>query len=129
MIAKKSDAERLAMAEAFDIVIAWLQHKGTAANVSELASMCEFVVFVQARNPDAPQPAERNFCGRCGKRLGDVDSIHTCTPPAAVQPAEPLTDEQIHELAQSVALLDGGCNVHEFTRLVEAAHNIKPKEE
>jgi hypothetical protein len=53
----KSDAERLAMAKAFDIVIAWLQHKGTAANVSELASMCEFVVFVQTHNPDAPQPA------------------------------------------------------------------------
>ena len=24
---------------------------------------------------------ERNFCERCGKRLGDY--IHTCTPPAA----------------------------------------------
>jgi hypothetical protein len=28
---------------------------------------------------------ERNFCQRCGKRLGkrlnDIDSIHTCTPP------------------------------------------------
>jgi len=24
---------------------------------------------------------ERNFCQRCGKRLGGVDSIHTCTPP------------------------------------------------
>lgn len=28
------------------------------------------------------QPAfNRNFCERCGKRLGGVDSIHTCTPP------------------------------------------------
>jgi hypothetical protein len=25
------------------------------------------------------QPAERNFCSRCGKRAGDY--IHTCTPP------------------------------------------------
>jgi hypothetical protein len=28
---------------------------------------------------------ERNFCQRCGKRLGkrldNIDSIHTCTPP------------------------------------------------
>ena len=24
---------------------------------------------------------ERNFCPRCGKRLGGIDSIHTCTPP------------------------------------------------
>ena len=27
------------------------------------------------------QPAERNFCQRCGQRLGDADHIHTCTPP------------------------------------------------
>lgn len=27
-------------------------------------------------------PKERNFCGRCGKRLSkDLGSIHTCTPP------------------------------------------------
>ena len=24
---------------------------------------------------------ERNFCPRCGKRTGDLTSIHTCTPP------------------------------------------------
>jgi hypothetical protein len=24
---------------------------------------------------------EHNFCQRCGKRLGGIDSIHTCTPP------------------------------------------------
>lgn len=29
--------------------------------------------------------SERNFCGRCGKRLGNIDSIHTCTPPTATQ--------------------------------------------
>jgi hypothetical protein len=29
------------------------------------------------------QPEERNFCQRCGKRRGgDVNYIHTCTPPA-----------------------------------------------
>jgi len=28
------------------------------------------------------QPEERNFCPRCGKRRGgDVNYIHTCTPP------------------------------------------------
>jgi len=26
---------------------------------------------------------ERNFCQRCGKRVGGIDSIHTCTPPQA----------------------------------------------
>ena len=28
------------------------------------------------------QPAqEHNFCRRCGKRLGGIDDVHTCTPP------------------------------------------------
>lgn len=36
---------------------------------------------------NAAQPAtERNFCERCGQRLGAADYIHTCTPPS--QPAE-----------------------------------------
>jgi hypothetical protein len=39
---------------------------------------------------------ERNFCERCGKRLGGEGHIHTCTPPAA-QPAVPLTDAQIQD--------------------------------
>jgi hypothetical protein len=30
------------------------------------------------------QPEDRNFCPRCGKRRGgDVNYIHTCTPPIA----------------------------------------------
>ena len=28
-----------------------------------------------------PVQAERNFCERCGQRLGDDTYIHTCTPP------------------------------------------------
>jgi hypothetical protein len=28
-----------------------------------------------------PQPEERNFCPRCGKRTADLTTIHTCTPP------------------------------------------------
>ena len=28
-----------------------------------------------------PQPEERNFCPRCGKRTADLIVIHTCTPP------------------------------------------------
>ena len=31
--------------------------------------------------PPAPQPEERNFCPRCGKRTADPTTIHTCTPP------------------------------------------------
>lgn len=26
---------------------------------------------------------ERNYCARCGKRLGEEGHVHTCTPPAA----------------------------------------------
>jgi len=38
------------------------------------------------------QPAaERNFCERCGKRLGDIDHIHTCTPPDAAIQAKDAT--------------------------------------
>ena len=32
-------------------------------------------------NTTPPQLEERNFCSRCGKRVGGIDSIHTCTPP------------------------------------------------
>jgi hypothetical protein len=32
---------------------------------------------------------ERNFCERCGKRLGDF--IHTCTPPTAQQDIQRLS--------------------------------------
>jgi hypothetical protein len=27
------------------------------------------------------QRTEQNFCSQCGKRVGGIDSIHTCTPP------------------------------------------------
>ena len=27
------------------------------------------------------QRTEQNFCSRCGKRVGGINSIHTCTPP------------------------------------------------
>ena len=43
---------------------------------------------------DQPAPVqERNFCERCGKRLGDY--IHTCTPPASQRTWVGLTDEDI----------------------------------
>ena len=42
---------------------------------------------------------ERNFCERCGKRLGGADRIHTCTPP---QPAPQSAIEQ-----QPVAWISG----------------------
>jgi hypothetical protein len=41
-----------------------------------------------------PAVQERNFCERCGKRLGGNGHIHTCTPPAAQKPWVGLTDEE-----------------------------------
>jgi hypothetical protein len=41
-----------------------------------------------------PAVQERNFCERCGKRLGGDGHIHTCTPPAAQKPWVGLTDEE-----------------------------------
>jgi len=48
----------------------------------------DFVADFKAAMKDAEQSQrteERNFCSRCGKRLGKrldgIDSIHTCTPP------------------------------------------------
>jgi hypothetical protein len=45
---------------------------------------------------------ERNFCERCGKRLGS--GIHTCTPPAAQRQWVGLTDEEHTQIA-----IDSGC--------------------
>ena len=44
----------------------------------------------QAAQPLAAE-RKRNFCERCGKRLGGADHIHTCTPP---QPAPQAAIEQ-----------------------------------
>ena len=90
---------------------------------------------------------ERNFCERCGKRLGNEWLIHTCTPPAAPvqkltqmngkQPPAPwntpaaqrhdtpakavewvgLTDEEIYEMADDGVFLG---NVKEIARAIEA---------
>lgn len=42
----------------------------------EAAIRTEFAAIAQPE-----QIPERNFCERCGQRLGGSDYIHTCTPP------------------------------------------------
>jgi len=42
---------------------------------------------------------EQNFCSRCGKRLGGIDSIHTCTPPQRTWLG--LSDEEVFEICNS----------------------------
>jgi len=65
---------------------------------------------VNANGAQSVQPAaERNFCERCGKRLGDSEHIHTCTPPTqAAQPVQPdlaslLLMQEDHLLAARIA--------------------------
>ena len=49
-----------------------------------------------------PEPEERNFCPRCGKRRGgDVNYIHTCTPPQPKREWVNLTDDEIKEIIGS----------------------------
>jgi hypothetical protein len=41
---------------------------------------------MQRRLKALEQPAQRNFCERCGKRASkDAYHIHTCTPPQALK--------------------------------------------
>ncbi len=53
--------------------------------------------------PPAAPVQERNFCERCGKRLGD-GHIHTCTPPEAPRQWIGLTEEEHTQIA-----VDAGC--------------------
>jgi hypothetical protein len=61
---------------------------------------------------------ERNFCERCGKRLGDY--IHTCTPPAAQRTWVGLTDEEIDDLYQ-------GAGKNDLNRAREIEAKLKEK--
>jgi DNA-directed RNA polymerase subunit RPC12/RpoP len=45
------------------------------------AVLYECVACSSNNYPPPPQPEERNFCQRCGKRTADLTTIHTCTPP------------------------------------------------
>lgn len=51
------------------------------------------ITAIRARLEQPEQ--ERNFCERCGKRLGGEGHIHTCTPPAAPYVASPRVQEPV----------------------------------
>jgi hypothetical protein len=53
---------------------------GTSASHTELREKVMLGAH-QALKEALAQRTEQNFCSRCGKRLGGIDSIHTCTPP------------------------------------------------
>ena len=68
--------------------------------------------------PPAAPVQERNFCERCGKRLGD-GHIHTCTPPAAQRQWVGLTDEEIKPLCDENHIIYGAYTV-DFIQSIEA---------
>jgi len=49
-----------------------------AQMMSAIASLHQAIAELESQ--------ERNFCQRCGKRVGGIDSIHTCTPPQRTEP-------------------------------------------
>ena len=75
---------------------------------------------------------ERNFCPRCGKRLGGEDSIHTCTPPQRTEQELPCysfkayweTDGRIGVVA-CIERPDGG--VHLMSEILDLPPSTEPQ--
>ena len=65
-----------------------------------------------------PTAQERNFCPRCGKRLGQNDwNVHTCTPPQPKEPEqEPVAFELYHHIVLKLA--EAGCKLSEQQKMV-----------
>jgi hypothetical protein len=54
------------------------------ANINHWWGSSKIEEAITAIKEALAQPEDRNFCPRCGKRRGgDVNYIHTCTPPVA----------------------------------------------
>lgn len=49
--------------------------------LSEAEELIDPIHILKPLYTTPPQPEERNFCSRCGKRTADLTVIHTCTPP------------------------------------------------
>jgi hypothetical protein len=79
------------MIEVLKLAIAWAEKHGEAifagGGMAAIEPMNEWVMAGQQAIAEL-ESQERNFCPRCGKKSGGIDSIHTCTPPAA-QPEQP----------------------------------------
>jgi hypothetical protein len=64
-------------------------HYLEALNSDTQRQKMEAITAIRARLEQPEQ--ERNFCERCGKRLGGEGHIHTCTPPAAQEEIQRLS--------------------------------------
>jgi len=71
-----AEIERIALSNGFKLKE---QSDGTMALNSYVFDFARAVIAAAS----LPVQTERNFCERCGQRLGDDTYIHTCTPPVA----------------------------------------------
>ena len=72
--------------EALEINLVFLRNvkpfKGQEDLASDCVAMTEETIASLRQAIAEAEKQERNFCSRCGKRLGKNDwDIHTCTPP------------------------------------------------
>lgn len=89
---------------------------------SEDGDAKEYKLVPLYTTPPAAPVQERNFCERCGKRLGD-GHIHTCTPPEAQRQWVGLSDLDMDELENEY--MKSAQTAHEFLRAIEAALRSK----
>lgn len=73
------------------------------------------------------QPEERNFCERCGKRLGQNDwDVHTCTPPQLEQ--EPVAPEDTVSNRRAIKE-DPGSTIAIMQRMQRTINRLKAQPE
>jgi hypothetical protein len=74
--------------EALKMAIAWMDkwHDKEVIVINVGQRWVDFSMPITACKEALEQPAQRNFCERCGKRASkDPYHIHTCTPPQALK--------------------------------------------
>lgn len=62
------------------------EHRPKPIAQPEQPTPAEYAMGYSEGFNDACGGLEHNFCGRCGKRLGGIDGVHTCTPPVPKEP-------------------------------------------
>jgi len=70
--------------EALKLALEALTYIHSETSTEEDALIDEAIIAI--KEALAQPPEARNFCPRCGKRRGgDVNYIHTCTPPRGLE--------------------------------------------
>jgi hypothetical protein len=92
----KDEALRMAI----DLLELYNSHIYRTGNANNVINACKEALdcsVTQTKDGDivhnSEQPAQRNFCERCGKRASkDPYHIHTCTPPQALKEKNTVTE-------------------------------------